>query len=155
RRLVGLARKKLGGSPRLAGEAEDVALSAFASFCLEAEAGRFPELTDRVGLWRLLVVITARKAGHLRRDQARLGRGGPRVEAGQDPRGGWRAEIRGREPDPAFAALAADEHRRHMGALPTEGLRTVALMRMRGHSVEEIAAALACVGRTIKRMLRT
>jgi hypothetical protein len=31
---------------------------------------------DRDGLWRLLVVLTARKAAHQRRDQGRLKRGG-------------------------------------------------------------------------------
>src|SRR5215203_4060120 len=69
-RLVGLARKKLSDTPCRVADEEDVAPSAFDSFCRNAEAGRFPELTDRDGLWRLLVVLTARKAGHLRRDQA-------------------------------------------------------------------------------------
>src|SRR5260370_40284598 len=74
--LVGLARKKLPGSTRGAADEEDVALSAFHSFCRHAEAGRFPQLSDREGLWRLLVVITARKAAHLLRDEGRLKRGG-------------------------------------------------------------------------------
>ena len=149
-RLVGLARHKLAGVPRRAADEEDVALSAFDSFCRNAEAGRFPDLTDRDGLWRLLVVITARKAGHLRRDQARLTRGGALADAGA----GWLGEVLGREPDPAFAALAADEHRRLMAALPDDELRTVALMRMQGHSVEEIAAQLQYAGRSIKRKLQ-
>jgi DNA-directed RNA polymerase specialized sigma24 family protein len=154
-RLVGLARKKLADSPRRVADEEDVALSAFDSFCRNAEAGRFPDLTDRDGLWRLLVVITARKAGHLRRDQARLKRGGGAlVEAGQDSQGaGWLSEILGRDPDPAFAALAADEHRRLMEALPEE-LRAVALKRLEGRSVEEIATELGYAERSIKRKLQ-
>jgi hypothetical protein len=75
-RLVGLARKKLANAPRRVADEEDVALSAFDSFCRNAEQGRFPDLADRDGLWRLLVVMTARKAGHLRRDQGRQKRGG-------------------------------------------------------------------------------
>src|ERR1043165_1882401 len=59
RRLVGLARKKLDGAPRRMADEEDVALSAFDSFCRGAEHGRFPRLEDRDDLWRLLVVITA------------------------------------------------------------------------------------------------
>jgi hypothetical protein len=62
RRLVGLARKKLQEAPRRAADEEDVALSAFATFCRRAEDGQFSQLSDRDGLWRLLVVITARKA---------------------------------------------------------------------------------------------
>ena len=62
RRLVGLARTKLRGAPRRAADEEDVALSAFVSFFRGAARGRFPRLEDREDLWRLLVVITARKA---------------------------------------------------------------------------------------------
>jgi hypothetical protein len=38
--------------------------------------GHFPQLTHRESLWRLLVVITAHKAGRLRRDEGRQKRGG-------------------------------------------------------------------------------
>src|SRR3984893_18595241 len=71
RRLVGLARKKLQGASRRAADEEDVALSAFNSFFRCAEQGRFPNLVDRDSLWRLLVVLTARKAAHLVRDESR------------------------------------------------------------------------------------
>src|SRR5262245_46060314 len=47
RRLVGLARKKLRAAPRRAADEEDVALSAFDSFCRGAEQDRFPQLNDR------------------------------------------------------------------------------------------------------------
>jgi hypothetical protein len=50
-RLVGLARNKLQESPRRAADEEDVALSAFTSFCRGAEGGRFPRLQDRDNLW--------------------------------------------------------------------------------------------------------
>src|SRR5262252_3193694 len=76
RRLVALARQWLRAAPRRAADAEDVALSAFDSFCRNAEAGRFPQLADRDSLWRLLVVLTARKAAHLKRDAGRQKRGG-------------------------------------------------------------------------------
>ena len=151
-RLVGLARARLAGAPRRVADEEDVALSAFDSFCRNAERGRFPDLTDRDGLWRLLVMFTARKAGHLRRDQTRLKRGGAaQVEAGADDRD-LLQEVLGREPDPAFAALAADQHR-HLMSLLNDDLREVALLRMQGESVEEIAARLGYVSRSIKRKL--
>src|SRR5215469_6576941 len=76
RRLVGLARKKLQDGPRRAADEEDVALSAFASFCHDAARGQFPHLADRHDLWRLLVTITARKALHLSRDEECPKRGG-------------------------------------------------------------------------------
>jgi DNA-directed RNA polymerase specialized sigma24 family protein len=152
-RLVGLARRKLADSPRRVADEEDVALSAFDSFCRNAQQGRFPDLADRDGLWRLLVVLTARKAGHLRRDQARLKRGGAaQVEAGGDDRDLLR-DVLSREPDPAFAALAADQHR-HLMSVMSDDLRQVALLRMQGENVEEIAARLGYASRSIKRKLQ-
>ncbi len=61
-RLVRFARGRLRGLPRRAADEEDVALSALDSFCRAAEHGRFPNLADRDGLWRLLLQMTARKA---------------------------------------------------------------------------------------------
>src|SRR5438477_5346017 len=79
RRLVGLARGKLRDLPRRAADEEDVALSAFDSFCRGAEQGRFPRLDDRDNLWRLLVVITERKACDLVQHEHRQKRGGGEV----------------------------------------------------------------------------
>src|SRR5438105_11118264 len=79
RRLVGLAAKKLRGVPRRAADEEDVALSAFDSFCRGLEDGRFPQLRDRNNLWALLVTITARKARKVVRREGRQKRGGNAV----------------------------------------------------------------------------
>src|SRR6516225_5263352 len=75
RRLVGLARQRLGQTPRGPADEEDVALSALTSFFEGIAKGRFPQLNDRDDLWRLLVHITARKAidqiNHERRKKRR------------------------------------------------------------------------------------
>ncbi len=153
-RLVGLARKKLADAPRGMADEEDVALSAFDSFCRQAEQGRFPDLADRDGLWRLLVVMTARKAGHLRRDETRQKRGGGRVTEDGETSDRRLEEILSREPDPGMAALAADEHRRLMDLLGDDELRRVAQRRMEGDSVEEIAKLFGYATRSIKRKLQ-
>src|SRR5262249_44160402 len=77
-RLVRLARGKLSGCRGLAADEEDVALSAFDSFCRAASAGRFPKLNDRDDLWRILVALTLRKAIHVRKYSTRARRGGGR-----------------------------------------------------------------------------
>ena len=77
--LVRLARADLRAKPRGAVDEEDIALSAFDSFCRGAEQGRFPRLDDRDGLWRLLVTITARKVVDQVERQCRQKRGGGRV----------------------------------------------------------------------------
>src|SRR5262245_21631182 len=78
-RLGGLARKKPQGLTRRSADEEDVALSAFDSFCRGAGDGRFPQLLDRDNLWRLLVTITARKAYQLVLREGRQKRGGNAV----------------------------------------------------------------------------
>ncbi len=149
-RLVGLARKRLHGTPRRVADEEDVALSAFDSFCQGAEAGRFPQLLDRDSLWRLLVVITARKAAHLVRDQGRQKRGGA-AEAVEEADLG---QVLSREPSPEFAAQVADECHRLLRTLGNRELEAVALEKMEGYSVEEIAARLRYSPRSVKRKLQ-
>lgn len=77
-RLVGRAHALLGSRGRGI-DAEDVALSAFASFVRAVELGRFPRLEDRQDLWQVLLVLTARKAGKQVRREAAERRGGGKV----------------------------------------------------------------------------
>jgi DNA-directed RNA polymerase specialized sigma24 family protein len=149
-RLVGLARQRLRDAPRRAADEEDVALSAFDSFCRHAEAGRFPDLADRDSLWRLLATFTLRKAAHHLRDAARLRRGGAAPATGP----AVPEEIFGREPDPALAAEVAEECDRLLAALGDPELRRVALLRLDGHSVDEVAGAVGCAPRSVKRKLQ-
>src|SRR5262245_13862891 len=67
RRLVGLARNRLADAPRAAADEEDVALSAFHSFCRGLQQGRIEKPSNRHSLWGLLAVITVRKAARLKR----------------------------------------------------------------------------------------
>jgi DNA-directed RNA polymerase specialized sigma24 family protein len=158
RRLVGLARKRLQGAPRRAADEEDVALSAFDSFCRAANEGRFPDLADRDSLWRLLVVMTARKAMHLRRDQGRQKRGGAAQFATDTPHEVDEESVLGqvlsRDPTPEFAAQLTEECERLLRGLGDDELKSGALLRMEGYSVEEMAVQLGCVARTVKRKLQ-
>jgi DNA-directed RNA polymerase specialized sigma24 family protein len=161
-RLVRLARKKLRGTRRGASDEEDVALSAFDSFCRGAERGRFPQLADRHDLWGLLVVITARKAVDLyKREHARK-RGGNAVRGGSAllgpdgaaPEAARLEQVVGNEPTPAFAAEVAEECRRLLDQLDGSGLRVLALLKMEGYTNEEVARHLGCALSTVERRLR-
>lgn len=154
--LVQLARKKLQRSPRGAADEEDVALSAFDSFCRHAKKGQYPDLNDRDSLWRLLVTITARKAMHLQRDASRkkrcpIHKGLTRAGRSDVPD---LAAIFSREPEPGFAALMAEECTCLINGLKDHNLQHVALWRMEGYTVDEIARKLAVVPRSIKRKLK-
>jgi DNA-directed RNA polymerase specialized sigma24 family protein len=150
-RLVGLARTRLRKTTRLCSDEEDVALSAFDSFCRNAEAGRFPDLTDRESLWRLLAEFTLRKAAHHIRDASALKRGGGMVTVGGS---GVFEDVLGREPDPALAAEVAEECERLLASLGDPVLQQVALLRMDGHSVNEVATLIGCSPIAVKRKLK-
>jgi DNA-directed RNA polymerase specialized sigma24 family protein len=151
-RLVALARGKLRDAPRRAADEEDVALSAFDSLCRGVEKGRFPQLTDRDSLWRLLVVIAARKAAHLKRDAGRQKRGGAeRPAAGAETD---LEQVLDAGPTPEFAAQMEEESRRLLDGLGDEELRSVALWKMEGYTNEEIARRLDCGLRSVGRKVR-
>lgn len=151
RRMVELARQRLQHARRRGADEEDVALSAFNSFCQRAQAGLFPRLADRDNLWPLLVAITANKAVDLVRRENRLKRRGPE-EDGVDLH-----TVLSREPTPEFALEVADELERLLRRLDQTGdpeLRSIALWKMEGLANPEIATRLGCVRRTVERKLQ-
>jgi DNA-directed RNA polymerase specialized sigma24 family protein len=147
-RLIRLARARLrpGGDV----DDEDLALSAFRSFCMGAARGRFPRLADRHDLWKLLVFITAQKAcDYTERRDARK-RGG-----GAAPAGGSALEaVVGPEPTPEFAAMMAEQVQHLLALLEDQTLRAIALWKMEGYTNQEIAARLGCALKTVSNKLR-
>src|SRR5439155_4583698 len=127
-RLVQLARARLQGVPGLAGYDEDVALSAFKSLCLGAERDRFPQLADRDDLWRLLAVMTVRKAIDLQRRRRPQSAGAETFE-----------QLLSREPAPELAAEVSEEYRRLLDRLGDPQLQAVALWKVEGYTNDEIA----------------
>ncbi|MBV8431040.1 MAG: hypothetical protein JO244_07760 [Solirubrobacterales bacterium] len=152
-RLVGLAHARLRDAPRLIADEEDVALSAFDSFCRGARAGRFPRLDDRNDLWQVLVLITVRKAIDLRTYEGRQSRGRGRVRSLAELTREGLETIGGDEPTPELAAQLAEECRRLMGQLGDPTLRSVATWKLEGYTNDEIAARLGCVTSTVERKL--
>jgi len=153
RRLVGLARARLRDASRRVADEEDVALSAFDSFCRGARAGRFPRLDDRNDLWQILVLITVRKAIDLRNYEGRQSRGMGRVQSLTDLTPEGLEAIGGDEPTPELAAQLAEEYQRLMEQLGDSILQSVATWKLEGYTDDEIAARLGCVTRTVERKL--
>ena len=163
-RLVALAR---GRFPilRKAGaieDEEDAALSAFKSVCLGLAQGRYPDLTDRDDLWRLLVLIAARKAVNQAERWGRLKRGGGSLVCESDMQGTGSSqyprgldELAGADPTPEFLFQVAEECQRLMGLLehPDLKLVEVATWKMEGFTGDEIAAKLGCSRRTVASRL--
>jgi len=154
RRLVGLARARLDDRHRASADEEDVALSAFASFCRGVERSAFPRLDDRDDLWQVLVLLTARKAARARRRALAQKRGGTAVHTsalGDDA--ALLDDVVGTEPTPEFAAEVAEEFRRLLDRLGDDDLRAIATLKLEGYTNGEIAARLGVVERTVERRL--
>jgi DNA-directed RNA polymerase specialized sigma24 family protein len=160
-RMVGLARKKLLGTSRRAADEEDVALSAFDSFCRGAMNGQFPKLHTTRDLWPLLVVITARKSLDLVQKNLRLKYGSGKVQgesglqalansSGAPP---GIEQVIGQEPSPEFAAQVAEEFQRLLGKLPDAKHQAIATWKMEGFTNKEIADSLDCSVKTVERKL--
>jgi len=157
--LLEVARRKLGGSSRRVADEEDVALSAFHSFCQAASAGRF-ELGDRSELWRLLVTITTRKAlAQIKRNMT-LKRGGGAVRGesvfingASDASNAGIHCAAGDDPGPEFVAIVTEEYQRLLECLDEEPLRRVALYKLEGYTNDEIARKMECATRSVERKL--
>ncbi len=159
RRLVGLARAKLGDAPRGAEDEEDVAVSALRSFYSGVAAGRYPKLEDRHNLWAILAKITACKAINQRNRQLAQKRGGGRVlSEGQiaNPNSMNERQLAEFVEDgltPDFIAAVNEQCEELMKQLPDDRLRLIAHRKLEGHTNDEIAQELGVVERTIERKL--
>jgi RNA polymerase sigma factor (sigma-70 family) len=158
--LVGLARRKLGGAPRVAMDEEDVAQQAFFGFYSSLRDGRLPKLNNRRDLLALLTHITACQASNQIRNEVgtdRRGRGLVRDEAAlagsTDP--GARRSLENFEDDdiqPDEQALLNDCYERYVRSLPPE-LEAIAERHLAGWTHKQIAEEAECAERTIERKL--
>jgi RNA polymerase sigma factor (sigma-70 family) len=151
RQLAAVVRSQLAAKARQAGDESDVALSAFQSFFRDVQDGRFPDLSGRDELWRVLVVIARRKAISWLRHEYAQRRGGGKVQAAA-----LLEEIAGSEPTPEFAATLLDELQHLLDLLRAEDstLALIAARKCEGFSNQEIAAELSVSVRTIERKLQ-
>lgn len=161
-RLLSYSKKKLPDHLRRALDEEDVALSAFKSFCLAAAKGSFPQLEGRDDLWKLLLCIAGRKAQSYVRRELREKRGGGQVrgesifESGgnsSDSNSAGIGNVVGNTASPEMLAQFTEDARAMIDMLQDDTIKTIALLRMEGYSVEEIAERLECGKRTVERRL--
>ena len=162
--IVEVARRSLGDASRRVSDEEDVAMLAMKSLLAGISSGRFPELDNREQLWRLLMVITTRKAAAVIEHDSRQKRGGGLVRG--DSAVGFSLEssdpsllagfdrFPSEKPAPDLAALMADETHRLIASLPDATAQQIAVLKMEGHTHEEIADKLGCNVRTVERRLK-
>jgi DNA-directed RNA polymerase specialized sigma24 family protein len=160
-RMVKVARSKLHGALGRMADEEDVALSAFKSFCRGTRDGRFKQLPEHEDPWPLLLALTTNKAIDLLRHERRVKRcgRGPQYDPAMGPESAAAVDLAlsqliGREPDPQAAFQSAEESQDILDRFSDTILRAIALWKMEGFTTEEIACKLGCTTRTVERKLQ-
>lgn len=104
-RLVWTAKHKLGSASRRVADEEDVAITAFTSFCSAVDDGRFPQLADRDDLWQILLMLVSRRgrgpATRIHAETPRWWRGPRRDLSKPDSRQARRTAKSGRNGQPS------------------------------------------------------
>src|SRR5215469_1501104 len=143
-------------------DAEDIALSAFDSFCRRAEQGRFIKLFDRNDLWKLLTVIAFREMCNqikfivrrqpLNRKEINFS---DLPSNGENDVGSILIDVISREPDPALVVEMNDRCWRLLEMLPTAELRDIAVWKLADFTNKEIAGMMnGGKGRTVSTVER-
>lgn len=153
--LVRVARRNLGTLPKRSADEDDVAQSAMFSFFRAAEAGRLTGLEHRDELWKLLLTIVIRKANRQKERAVALKRGGG------DVRGESVFVRAGETENPGLSGVAGDEVgpevlmgcQEMLELLDDNTLRDIALLRMEGFTVDEIAERIEVSRATVNRKL--
>ena len=154
-RLVRAVCKRLYGQNRAVSDEEDIVVSVFDSFYEAAKKGRFPDLSDRDDLWRLLLTMSARKVVDKRRHDQRQRRGGDVKVHSRDGTADDSGIIEaiGREPSPEMILMMQESVEQLFSHLGDGQLQDLAGAKLEGYSNAEIAEKFGCSERTIERRL--
>ncbi|TWT92732.1 ECF-type sigma factor [Stieleria varia] len=154
-RLKAVAKRNLGGVSTRSSDEEDVALSAMHSFFRRAEGGGFEELSNRNELWSLLLTIVIRKAQAQRRRANAQKRGHDAVRGESvfnNIAGKAGAGLSGVAGDAGLASLLLEgTERLHQLDDPT--LQRIAVLKLEGYTINEIADRLRLARSTVKRKI--
>ena len=147
-RITYLAKRRLVQDA--AYDEEDLAASVMRSLYDMAKEDRYADLANRDELWALLIVVAKNKIiGRLRHTGAKK-RGGEANVTG-DPAA--LANLQTSELCPELNAEVHDECRNLIEMLGDESLQAIALRRLDGLTIDEIAADLDSSSRTVRRRL--
>ncbi|KAA1258980.1 RNA polymerase sigma factor [Rubripirellula obstinata] len=152
-RLLAYSRQKLPRQLRRVLDEEDVALSAFKSFCAGAVRGSLGDIAGDDELWRLLFCISSRKARGYIRAETNQKRGGGKV-SGESVFGDVSTSGIDQVADPGGPLEQFSMDCQHlMNSLDDDILQTIAMLRIEGYGVDEIAERIELSKRSVERRL--
>lgn len=179
-RIAEIARRTMRHSTNRVLDEEDIVIVTIKSLLNGIRTDRFPELHHRDQLWRLLTVITTRKAtaamdqdrrqkrgsGEVRGDSAVMIKLAPQnsqvhrddsnivKERGDSDLENGFDQLESASTTPDIAALIADQADKLCRNLPDDVSRQVMRLKIDGHTHEEIASRLDCTVRTVERRIK-
>ena len=159
KRLCDATRHRIHPKTRRVYDEEDAAVSAFRSLCAGVTAGRFPDLNDREGLWRLMLVIASRKVTRRHRHDQQQRRDVRRnleesVFCLAADSGCARLEqFASREPTPEFQAEFVETSIALFENLQEPALLEIAQLKVEGYGDSEIAERLNCSRQAVQRKI--
>ncbi len=158
--LVRLAAKRMPANLRRTADEEDIASAAFQSFIAGVQRDQFPDLNAPENLWGLLITLTSRKVHAHLRHHTRQKRGGGMTRGESvflDPHdhetGVGIGSIASSEQSPDLRAELEEACDTLLDQLADDQLRQIAVMRMDGFLVDEIATRLNLSKRAVERRL--
>ncbi|MDR1141137.1 MAG: hypothetical protein LBL62_05545 [Planctomycetaceae bacterium] len=164
-RLTTLARRKMSQVNKRVSDEEDIAISAINSFYSGLAERRFHSIQGNNELWKILATIVCRKISKQKRGESTQKRGGGQVrgesifiagsnsENNNNERSGL-GNISGTTVTPYLEVEFLDTCENLYKILEDESIRHIARLIMEGYSIDEIAAEIGCVRRTVERKLK-
>jgi len=157
KRMLSLGRKRLRTSRSAAFDEEDVALSAFNTFCSAVKEGKLKQSQEYDDLWPLLATITNRKANDRLKSERAAKRSSPSepvdTKSKQLKDNSRLSKIADPEMGPEVRALVAEQCSRLLESLGDPELEQIVVMKLDGYTNDEVAVQLGRTRRTIQRML--
>lgn len=159
-RVLAIARRRMAPLSSRDGSEDDVAQSAMKSLFRAVENGGLDRMADREDLWRVLTVLTFRKAVKFNRRHTAQRRGGGKVSVVSDltpparrPSADGPEQIADPATDEGFVGQLLLEYQERLDSLPDDLLRDIAMLRMEGYELTEIAERLNVARATVNRKL--
>lgn len=158
--LVERARRRLEGVSKGVVDEEDIAQSVFRSIWRGAVAGRLNGVQNRDDLWLLMLAVTKQKVIDLARRESAQKRGGGKTKSEADLAFHFADDmfsldwLIGEELTADYMVAFAEESRRLLNMLRDATLRSVAISRIEGYTIPEIAGSLGISARSVERKLQ-